>query len=118
MRGIAFAAAFALVGCSKPSREAESSDIRALCSEPQGSDSRAVLANTYPAAAGFEELSDRLTTSRWRKWLAETDKHLSQRTKNESAARESVAELEAAGASAGLSSCWAASRVRHAIEGQ
>ena len=100
-------------GCKgKGPPENESSDLKHLCEPPQGDDGTAILLRGFPGAAGSDILSERMTTSRWKKWLVDVDANLSKRTRDLAEARKKADELDAAGKSAGHSSCWAAAAVR------
>lgn len=101
---------------SAGSAQDESADLTLLCVAPTGQDTPSFMLRTFPAAAGYSELSDRLTTSRWKRWIDDVDAAVSKRTADPAAARRKADELDAAGKAAGHSSCWAATGVRRFVE--
>ncbi len=108
---VAVAAACKSTGAAR-STEDEAADLKQLCEPPQGDDSTSILLRGFPGAAGSSILSERMTTSRWKKWLDDVDTKLSKRTSDPPGARQKADELDAAGKSAGHSACWAAAAVR------
>jgi hypothetical protein len=100
----------------------EAADLLLLCDPPKVSDppkddeTPSMLLRAFPAAAGYEILSERLKSSRWRRWLQDVDTTLSKKTADAAGARRKADELDSAAQSAGHSSCWAAARIRRFME--
>jgi hypothetical protein len=109
----------AATGCKgSGSAQAESADLALLCDPPTGQDTPSFLLRTFPAAAGYDQLSERLTSSRWRRWIDDVDTALSKKTADPAAGRRKADELDAAGKAAGHPSCWAAAGVRRYLDKQ